>query len=88
VLPQKAPEPLPALHTSSVRPYGFLNMHSGYFKHVSHVENDVNELGSDPETCPVDERRRRRLKHEEEKWDEEYYMYVIFCELAAVHDAL
>jgi len=49
-------------------------MHSGYFKHVAHVDNDANELGSDPETCPVEERRKRRVEHEEEKWDEEHYM--------------
>jgi protein SHQ1 len=49
-------------------------MHSGYFKHVTHTENEVNELGADAETCMTAERRRRRLKHEDDKWDEEYYM--------------
>lgn len=49
-------------------------MHSGYFRHVEHTENEVNELGVDAETCPPDERRRRRIKHEEDKWDEEHYM--------------
>ena len=34
----------------------------------------MNELGVDAETCPPDERRRRRIKHEEDKWDEEHYM--------------
>ncbi|TFK90431.1 SHQ1-domain-containing protein, partial [Polyporus arcularius HHB13444] len=73
-LPQSVPEPLPQLHTSAEHRYGFLDMHSGYFSHVEHTENEVNELGVDAETCPPDERRRRRIKHEEEKWDEEHYM--------------
>lgn len=54
-------------------------MHSGYFAHMTHTENEVNELGSVAETCPVDERRQRRTKHEEEKWDEEHYMYGYSC---------
>lgn len=51
-------------------------MHTGYFRHVAHTENEVNELGPDAETLPEDERRTRRLAHEEAKWDEEHYMYV------------
>jgi protein SHQ1 len=54
--------------------YGFLNMYSGYFTHVSHTENEVNELGPDAEICSCLERRQRRLKHEDQKWDEEYYL--------------
>ncbi|PCH38387.1 SHQ1-domain-containing protein [Wolfiporia cocos MD-104 SS10] len=73
-LPQDAPEPLPALLTTPEHRYGFLNMHAGYLRHVAHTENEINELGADAETCPPDERRTRRLKHEEEKWDEEHYM--------------
>ncbi|KAI0807205.1 SHQ1-domain-containing protein [Fomes fomentarius] len=73
-LPQTVPEPLPQLQTSTQRRYGFLDMHSGYFGHVAHTENEVNELGVDAETCPPEERRRRRLKHEDEKWDEEHYI--------------
>ncbi|KAI0664996.1 SHQ1-domain-containing protein [Cubamyces menziesii] len=73
-LPQTVPEPLPPLQTSVERRYGFLDMHSGYFRHVEHTENEVNELGTDAETCSPQERRSRRLKREEEKWDEEYYM--------------
>ncbi|KAI0374690.1 SHQ1-domain-containing protein [Pilatotrama ljubarskyi] len=73
-LPQSVPEPLPPLQTSAERRYGFLDMHSGYFRHVEHTENEVNELGTDAETCLPHERRQRRLKHEEEKWDEDYYM--------------
>ena len=73
-LPQTVPEPLPALQTSVERRYGFLDMHSGYFRHVAHTENEVNELGVDAETCSPEERRARRLKHEDEKWDEEHYM--------------
>ena len=73
-LPQSVPEPLPQLQTSAERRYGFLDMHSGYFRHVEHSENEVNELGVDAETCPPQERRLRRLKHEDDKWDEEHYM--------------
>ncbi|RDB24070.1 Protein shq1 [Hypsizygus marmoreus] len=71
-LPQEVPEP--PLSTSIQKYYGFLDMHSGYFRHVTHTENEVNELGSDAETCTPSERRRRRSEHENKKWDEEYYM--------------
>ncbi|KAI0637170.1 SHQ1-domain-containing protein [Trametes polyzona] len=73
-LPQSVPDPLPPLHTTVEQRYGFLNMHSGYFRHVEHTENEVNELGTDAETCPPQERRQRRLRHEEQKWDEDHYM--------------
>jgi protein SHQ1 len=49
-------------------------MHSGYLKHATHTENEINELGDDAESCSRAERTRRRLKHEDEKWDEEHYM--------------
>lgn len=55
-------------------PYGFLDMYSGYFKHVTYTENEINELGSDAEFCSPQERRAKRIKHENEKWDEEHYM--------------
>ncbi|KAH9952191.1 SHQ1-domain-containing protein [Amylocystis lapponica] len=73
-LPQQIPEPLPALQTTAEHRYGFLNMHSGYFRHVAHTENEVNELGNNVETCAPAERRTKRLRHEDEKWDEEHYM--------------
>ncbi|KII89034.1 hypothetical protein PLICRDRAFT_40686 [Plicaturopsis crispa FD-325 SS-3] len=73
-LPQEVPEPLDTLHTSVSKRYGFLDMHSGYFTHVGHSENEVNELGPDAETCPLAERRNKRVKHEDSKWDEEHYM--------------
>jgi protein SHQ1 len=38
------------------------------------MENEVNELGADAESCPASERRRLRIQHENTKWDEEYYM--------------
>ncbi len=72
-LKQDVPEPL-LLKTTAEQHYGFLDLYSGYFRHVGHTENEINELGSDAETCDQVERRRRRLKHEDEKWDEEYYM--------------
>ncbi|KAJ6590877.1 SHQ1-domain-containing protein [Mycena sp. CBHHK59/15] len=73
-IPQNVPEVDPPITTSINQTYGFLNLHSGYFRHVSHTENEVNELGSDAETCTPQERRVRRWKHEDEKWDEEHYM--------------
>ncbi|KAF8892576.1 SHQ1 protein-domain-containing protein [Infundibulicybe gibba] len=73
-LPQNVPEELPPLDTSVERRYGFLDMHSGYFRHVTHTENEVNELGAQAETCTVQERRQLRIEHENQKWDPEYYM--------------
>lgn len=77
-LPQEVPEPLStaSLRTESVSRYGFLDRHFGYFEHVSYTENEVNELGPDAETLDPTERRARRVKHEDDKWDEEYYLYV------------
>jgi protein SHQ1 len=65
------------LETSLYKPYGFLNAYTGYFIHVATTENEVNELGADAETLTPSERRIRRLKREDEKWDPEYYMYVL-----------
>jgi protein SHQ1 len=65
------------MQTLSISPeqrYGFLNSYSGFFRHITHTDNNVNELGPEPEACPVEERRKRRLEREDEKWDEEYYM--------------
>ena len=73
-LPQSVPDVLPPLQTGAERRYGFLDIHSGYFRHVEHAANEVHELGADVETSSREERRRRRLIHEEEKWDEEHYM--------------
>ncbi|THH33920.1 hypothetical protein EUX98_g349 [Antrodiella citrinella] len=64
----------PPIETTVQRHYGFLDMHSGYFRHVEYAENEVNDLGSDAETCTAPERRARRTKRENEKWDEEYYL--------------
>jgi protein SHQ1 len=49
-------------------------MYSGYFRHVSHTENEVNELGADVESCSPEQRREQRIKHEDDKFDEEHYM--------------
>ncbi|KAJ7143801.1 SHQ1-domain-containing protein [Mycena epipterygia] len=73
-IPQEVSTDEPFITTTITQTYGFLNLYSGYFKHVSHTENEVNELGSDAETCTIQERRVRRWKHEDEKWDEEHYM--------------
>lgn len=71
-LPQGVQDP--QLDASIQKYYGFLDMHSGYFRHVMHTENEVNELGDDAETCSVAARRQTRLRHEDDKFDEEYYM--------------
>jgi len=64
----------PSIETTIHRQYGFLDMYSGYFRHVQYTENEVNDLGADAETCSVQDRRARRIKCENEKWDEEYYL--------------
>jgi protein SHQ1 len=69
-LPQELPELLSTLQIH----YGFLDLHSGYLKYATHTENEINELGDDAESCSRADRTRRRLKHEDEKWDEEHYM--------------
>ncbi|EJD05971.1 SHQ1-domain-containing protein [Fomitiporia mediterranea MF3/22] len=75
-LPQQVPETAvpSSVSLSTERRYGFLDAYTGYFKHVGHTENEVNELGLDAESLSLEERRARRVKHEDEKWDEEYYM--------------
>jgi protein SHQ1 len=72
--PQTVLESSSPLQLSTKRYYGFLDMYTGYFTHVAHTENDVNELGSEAESCLPEERRAKRLQHEEVKWDEEHYM--------------
>lgn len=82
------PQELPAepLHTGLKQPYGFLGLHSGFFTHIAHVENDVNVLGQDVETLPASARRGKLVEADEKKWDEEYYMmdYVQDEEIKAV----
>jgi len=76
-LPQTIPtaaNPQPEILRSLTRPYGFLEMHSGYFRHTKESENDVNLLGEDAERCTNEERRTRREKQEDEKWDGDYYL--------------
>ncbi|KAF8201459.1 SHQ1 protein-domain-containing protein [Pholiota molesta] len=74
-LPQEVPqEGLPPLNLSKQMHYGFLDMHSGYLKHALHTENEINELGGDAEECTKEERTARRIKHENDKFDEEHYM--------------
>ncbi|KAJ4001400.1 SHQ1 protein-domain-containing protein [Lentinula boryana] len=72
-LPQEVPPPeQPTLRVNAQ--YGFLDLYSGYFTNVAYTENEVNELGPEAETLTLLERRQRRIKHEDEKWDEEYYV--------------
>jgi protein SHQ1 len=75
-LPQEFPEGLPKFQTSLEKPYGFLCLHSGYLRHVGHTENEVNDLGPDAEKCSKDERSKRRIQREDDKWDPEHYMSV------------
>lgn len=74
-VPQTVPEAEPLLH-SSKRYYGFLNKYTGYFMHVAHTENEINELGPNAESYDFDDRRNIRIMHENAKWDEEHYMFV------------
>ncbi|KAF9476317.1 SHQ1-domain-containing protein [Pholiota conissans] len=74
-IPQEVPQDgLPPLNLSKEKHYGFLDMHSGYLKHALHTENEINELGGDAEECTKEDRTSRRLKHENDKFDEEHYM--------------
>jgi len=43
---------------------------------VGNTANEINELGVDAETLSPSERRDRRLRYEESKWNPEHYMYV------------
>ncbi|KAJ7474795.1 SHQ1-domain-containing protein [Mycena latifolia] len=61
-IPQEVPSADPSITMALTQTYGFLNLHLGYFKHVAHTENESRE------------RRIKRWKHEDEKWDEEHYM--------------
>ncbi|KAG8217555.1 SHQ1 protein-domain-containing protein [Butyriboletus roseoflavus] len=70
---QTVPETTAELDLSG-RYYGFLDKYTGYFVHVAHTENEINELGNSVESCALDERRKLRITHENGKWDEEHYM--------------
>lgn len=70
---------------SAQKHYGFLDMHSGYLRHVLHTENEVNELGGDAEECTKEERTAARIKHEDGKFDEEHYMYVTLLVLSMIN---
>ncbi|KAL5533004.1 hypothetical protein ACEPAF_4778 [Sanghuangporus sanghuang] len=75
-LPQNAPDAVdtPSISITTERRYGFLDAYTCYFRHVANTENEVNELGPDVEILSPVGRREKRLKHEEEKWDEGFYM--------------
>ena len=75
-LKQELPVSDSSFKTSISQKYGFLDLHTGFFQHVEHTENEVNELGAAAESAGPSERRKARLLHEDEKWDDEYYMYV------------
>lgn len=68
------PQSLPPLHTISTKPYGFLDLHSGYFTSQTTSLNEVSALGPEAEALVPAERRRRRLAAEDEKFDSEHYM--------------
>ncbi|CAE6408282.1 unnamed protein product [Rhizoctonia solani] len=62
------------LSVSTHTPYGFLDLHTGYFTNVIHTENEVNELGAEAENSTLSKRRHLREASEEAKWDEEHYI--------------
>ncbi|EJU05728.1 SHQ1-domain-containing protein [Dacryopinax primogenitus] len=70
------PPPLPdtPFSTSLTHPYGFLNLHSGYFPRATDTENEVNTYGEDAERLSEGERWEKMRAHEEEKWDPEHYI--------------
>ncbi|KAF9116386.1 hypothetical protein BGX27_003069 [Mortierella sp. AM989] len=57
---------------SEVR-YGFNNRYSGFFTHVQETANDVLDV-YDPEQATLETRRENRIKRENDKFDDEYYM--------------
>ncbi|KAI8600834.1 SHQ1 protein-domain-containing protein [Dissophora ornata] len=57
---------------SEVR-YGFNNRYSGFFTHVQETANDVLDV-YDPEHATFEIRRQNRIKRENDKFDDEYYM--------------
>ncbi|KAF9576319.1 hypothetical protein EC968_009293 [Mortierella alpina] len=57
---------------SEVR-YGFNNRYSGFFSHVQETANDVLDV-YDPEHATLEVRRENRIKRENDKFDDEYYM--------------
>lgn len=64
----------PSVSASTKIAYGFLDLHTGYFAHVTHTENEVNELGAEAENATLARRRELREANEDNKWDEEYYL--------------
>jgi protein SHQ1 len=60
--------------TAGSRGYGFLELHKDYFRYARQTPNEVNELGELAETASDATRLQLRTVHEDEKWDEEYYM--------------
>ncbi|KIJ30310.1 hypothetical protein M422DRAFT_187329 [Sphaerobolus stellatus SS14] len=77
-LPQAIPSNTPQvnLSTSLQKTYGFLDLHSGYFRGASYSQNEANDLGGDAETLPPDGRAKRGEERVEQKWDEDYYLRV------------
>ncbi|KAG8733390.1 hypothetical protein FRC12_018901, partial [Ceratobasidium sp. 428] len=74
---QTAPDEVlgaPSISTGTRTAYGFLNLHTGYFVHVTSTENEVNELGAEAENTTVARRQELREINEENKWDEEHYL--------------
>ncbi|KAF9361247.1 hypothetical protein BGX26_004766 [Mortierella sp. AD094] len=57
---------------SEVR-YGFNNRYSGFFTHVQETANDVLDV-YDPEHATMEMRRENRIRRENDKFDDEYYM--------------
>ncbi|KAF7303612.1 CS domain-containing protein [Mycena indigotica] len=73
-IPQTIPDESSSISLSLTQSYGFLNRYTGYFTHVAHTENEVNELGAEAERLTPGERRQKRFDREDDKFDDEYYM--------------
>ncbi|ORX94063.1 SHQ1-domain-containing protein [Basidiobolus meristosporus CBS 931.73] len=73
-LPQELAQPVSEVAITKF-PYGFNKAYSEFFTHVHETANEINDL-LEPENCSMEIRRRERIDCEDDKFDEDYYMYV------------
>ncbi|NXP10860.1 SHQ1 protein, partial [Thinocorus orbignyianus] len=64
--------------------YGFGNLRSGVFQRLQDELSDVIDI-KDPDQTPVDERRRKRLAAEADKFDPDHYLADFFEDEAIQH---
>ncbi|NXU47120.1 SHQ1 protein, partial [Turnix velox] len=65
-------------------PYGFGNLRSGVFQRLQDELSDVIDV-KDPDRTPLDERRRKRLAAEADKFDSDHYLADFFEDEAIQH---